>query len=243
MSNSQRVKSHYCIGYGGAPGIEPPGHTAESLRKALEVGASMLHVEVRATRDNELVAAPSLQRELNGEAVFLHDHSLAEWRRLTDDEQHPILPLDEVFALAARTHCGLLLDLREAGLENGLARKLKASGLASENLLIATDSDVSRQVLRSLNPRLPLAHRFRMDHQAEITPKLLHSLDTHAVVWPSSVITRNLCRILKAKGTLVYAGGVNLAHEMRRLTAECGIDGISTRYPDLLLTLREDRAA
>ncbi len=243
MANFQRSKCHFCIGYGGAPAIEPPGHTLASLRKALEIGASMLHVEVRATRDIELVAAISLQREHNGETVFLHDHALAEWLELTREHEHPILPLDEVLTLASRTRCGLLLDLREPGLENALARKLKASNLAYENLLISTDSDVSRQILRSLNPKLPLAHRFRMDHQAELTAKLLLGLDTDAVVWPSQMISRNLCRLLKAKGIMVYASGVNLAHEMRRLTAECGIDGISTRYPDLLITLREDRAA
>ena len=242
-STPKHLKPYYCIGYGGAPSSSPPGHTRESLRKALEIGVSMLHVELRATRDAELVAALSLQRQVAGKTVFLRDHTLSEWRRITSSDEDPILALDDVITLVGQTRCGLLLDPREPGLENALARKLKTSGLPYPNLLIATDSELSHQLLRSLDPRIPLAHRFRMDHQAEITPALLHRLDTDAVLWPSQILTRNICRVLKTKGIMVYSGVVNLAQEMRRLVSECGVDGISTPYPDLLLTLHQDRAA
>jgi len=42
--------SFHRVGYRGAPALVPPGGTVASLRKAVEVGANMLMVDVRRTR-------------------------------------------------------------------------------------------------------------------------------------------------------------------------------------------------
>ena len=231
------TKTYFCVAHGGAAATCPPGHTMEALRKAVAMGAAMLYVEVRTTRDAEMVAWPSQQRLVADNPTHLADHTLAEWRRITENDPAPVASLDEVLALVAQTRIGITVDVRAQGIENALARKLRKFGIPYESLLVAIASESGRTVMRSMDPRMPLAHRFSMDHHAQITPDLVKKLDTEAVIWPPQVMTSDLTRSLKSAGIAAYAGLVNLAADMRRLRDECGVDGIVTPYPDLLLTL------
>ncbi len=231
--------SFFCVAYGGASIICPPGHTMESLKKGIEVGAGMLAVELRATRDGEIVIGTSMQRLVAEEPVFIADKTLAEWQRITTYDDVPMVTLDEVLALASLTRCGLMLDVRVHEIERSLARKLRKSGISYDSLMLTIESDASRTIMRSLDPKLPIAHRFKHDETAKIDASLLSSLDVQAVVWPSAVLRPELVKTLTASGVIVYAGVVQLAQEMRRLVDICGVDGIVTPYPDLLLTMRQ----
>jgi glycerophosphoryl diester phosphodiesterase len=226
----------FCIAFGGATTTCPPGHTISAIRKAIEVGADRIYVEVRTTRDHELLAWHSLQRIVGEEAVHLVDYSLAEWRGITQNDDAPVLALDEVLTLVARTGIGITIDLCVPGIENALARMLRRHRLPYESLLVVTSSDASRAVMRSMDPRIPLAHRLRTDHE-KITGAKLLSLDVDAVVWPGQSITPEITKTLKERGIAVYACPVFLGEEMRRLRDQCGVDGIVTPHVELLMSV------
>ena len=232
MSNT-----YFCVAYGGATVTCPPGHTMAALRKAIEIGATCNYVEVRTTRDGELVAWYSMQRIVGDDPIYLTDHTLAEWRNITEDDPTPIVSLDDVLTLTAQTGYALFIDVRAQGVENALARKLRKFQISYDSLMVVTSSDSSRTVMRSMDPKIRVAHRFGMDHHAKITGDLLMSIDADAVVWPGPAITPEIARTLKDRGLAVYGGPVVLGDEMRRLRNKCGVDGIVTPCPELLLSL------
>jgi len=166
------------VGQRGAPLLEPPGNTLASLLRAVSVGATMLEVDVRRTRDDVLVLDQENVHFLDGEEVPLPDRSLFQWRRHGGEWGRTLLTLDDALAFAARVRAGLMLDFKEPGTEGLLARTIRKSQFPLSDLLVAGAGDVSRRILRSLDPRIPLAHTLGMDEGAKITPRLLLDLDT-----------------------------------------------------------------
>ena len=230
--------TNFCIAYGGATTTCPPGHTMASLRKAIEVGAGAIYVEVRTTRDGEMVCWHSMQRLVADEPVYLTEHSLDQWRGITESDEAPIVSLDEALTLISQTGYGIFVDICVPGIENALARKLRRFGLPYDSMVVVTTNDASRTVMRSMDPKLTLAHRFRMDH-AKIGGKLLLDLDADAVVWPGPEITVEIANTLKERGIAIYGGPVVLGEEMRRLRNKCCVDGVVTPCPELCLSLFE----
>jgi hypothetical protein len=216
----------------------------ESLRKGIEVGATALYVEIRVTKDNEMVAWPSLQRLVNDNPVSLSDHTLNEWRDLTSAFGPPMVSLDEVIELSRVTRTGLFIDMRVSGQENALARKLRTSGIAIENVIVTSPMDLVREILRSLDRRLVIGHRFLNETHAKLTPTLLKDLNADAVIWPQTILSEGITKLLKGAGITVYGGPVLLAQDMRKLRDHCCVDGVVTPYPDLFgSTLHGDQPA
>lgn len=232
-----RIKTFLRIGYRGAAGLCPPGNTLASLRRGLETGAGMLQVDVRATSDGALVLSHEVVRMVDEHEVPIADRTLAEWQKLSEATDVPIATLDETFALARQAQCGLLMMVRDAGIENLIARALRQCQIPMERLLVAVPSENSRVVMNALDPNLPLAHVLDADQAKEAGPALVGKLQTDAVVWAPALITRDRVRALKTQGIVVYSGPVYLAEEMRRLRDTCGVDGIITAFPDILAAI------
>jgi glycerophosphoryl diester phosphodiesterase len=228
------VRSFRNVGYRGAPLLVPPGSTSASLRRALEVGANMLMVDVRRTRDDVLVIDRDAVRMLDDREVPVRERSLAEWQRRTADTDSPMTTLDDAFSVAMGARAGLILDLRESGTEALLARAIRQSGLSLDWLLVATRDDTSRTILRGLDPRIPLAHLLRAEDAGKMNAKLLATLDVHAVVWHHRIITPAVVKVLTAREIAVYAWVADLSEDMRRLRDTCLVDGIVTNCPDVL---------
>ena len=62
-----RIRPFFVVGHRGAPLLVPPGNTVASLLKAVEVGAQMLEVDVRRTRDDVLVLDHDAVRHVAGQ--------------------------------------------------------------------------------------------------------------------------------------------------------------------------------
>ncbi len=232
MGSELRVFS--IVGQRGAPLLEPPGNTLASLLRAISVGATMLEVDVRRTRDDVLVLDQENVHFLDGEEVPLPDRSLFQWRRHGGEWGQTLLTLDDALTFAARVRAGLMLDFKEPGTEGLLARTIRKSQFPLSDLLVAGAGDVSRRILRSLDPRIPLAHTLGMDEGAKITPRLLLDLDTEAVTWHHRLLTPERVDFLHRREILVYALGVELSEDMRRMHHVYGVDGIITSSPDML---------
>ncbi len=90
-----------CIGHRGAAGLEPE-NTLRSVRRALEVGADGIEIDVHCL-DGELVVIHdhSLNRTTNGAGALRH-HTLAEARQLDAGKGERIPFLREVLDLVDR---------------------------------------------------------------------------------------------------------------------------------------------
>jgi glycerophosphoryl diester phosphodiesterase len=231
-----RIRSYSNIGHRGAPVLVPPGNTLASLRKALDVGAQMLEVDVRRTRDDVLVINHDAVRMVAGQETALEALTYAEWQAYTEDTEAPLTALEPVFDLVARSRAGLMLDFKEPGTEALVARAVRASGLPMERILIAGASESSRRILRALDPRIPLSLSLGSESTATFDANFLAEIDTDAVTWHHRLFTAGIVKALLARDLRVYAWTVNLTEDMRRLRA-MGVTGIITDSPDLLRLL------
>lgn len=232
-----RIQPFPIVGHRGAPSLIPPGNTLASLLRAIEVGAQMVEVDVRRTRDDVLVIDHEAVRYYDGVETPLRERSLAQWLAKVSEDLGQLPTLDEVFALVRQARVGLMLDFKEAGLEALLARAIRQSGLPLSSLLIAGADDASRKILRGLDPRIPLSLTLDVEQAASINAKLLAELDTEAVTWNYRLLKPALVDILHRRGILVYAWTVDLTDDMRRMRDVCHVDGIITNCPGVLKNL------
>jgi glycerophosphoryl diester phosphodiesterase len=231
-----RIQAFEIVGQRGAPILAPPGNTATSLRKAVELGARMLEVDVRRTRDDVLVLNQNTACWVAGEETPLEALSYAQWRDYTYETDAPLASLQEAFHIASQHHVGLMLDFKEPGTESLLARAIRASGFPMAHLLVAGAPEPIRHRLSVLDPTIPLSLTFTSDDAPVIDAKLLAAIDTDAVTWHHRLLTAGIVKVLRLRSIRVYALDVNLLDDMKRMR-EVGVDGIMTDSPDLLRSL------
>lgn len=232
-----RIRAFPIVGHRGAPVLCPPGNTMESLQCAVDAGADMVSVNVRVTRDETLVIYHAALRLLDGVETLLREHAFARWQAYTADTELPLIPLADVMAWAKRGCVGLMLDFQEPGTEAALARAVRQSGLPMDSVLVCGADRASRQMIRSLDPRIPLSVSLAPEAAPMIDASLLAALDTDAVTWPSRTLTPAIVKILRLREIAVYGWEVDLREEMLRLRDTCRVDGIVTNLPDMLHTL------
>ncbi len=228
------LRAFSIVGQRGAPLLEPPGNTRTSLLRAISVGAQMLEVDVRRTRDDVLVLDQENVHLLDGEEVPLRERTLAQWRQNGGEWGQSLLTLDSVLTLAGEAGVGLMLDFKEPGTEGLLARTLRKSRFPLPSLLVCGAGETSRRILRGLDPRIPLSHSLNLEDAAQVTPRLLLELDTEAVTWHHRLLTPERVKILHSRDVLVYATNTELTEDMRRMHHVCQVDGIVTSSPDML---------
>ena len=233
---SLRIRPFSIVGHRGAPSLVPPGNTAASLRKAVEVGAQMLEVDLRRTRDDVLVLDHEAVRLVAGQETPISAQSYSQWRSHSADTGAPIATLDEAFRIASEGGVGLMLDFKEPGSENVVARAIRRSGFPLDRLLLAGANAASRRTLRGLDPSIPLSLSLDFDAAPPIDAKLLASVDTVAVTWNYRLLNPAVVKVLHLRGIVVYAWTVDLVEDMRRLR-DMGVDGIITNFPEVLQAL------
>ncbi len=156
-SMSSRIRPFFNVGHRGAPLLVPPGNTLASLRKAVEVGAQMLEVDVRRTRDDVLVLDHEAVRWVAGQETPISAQSYPQWQAYLAETDAPMATLDDAFQLASQSGVGLMLDFKEPGSENLVARAVRRSGFPLDCLLVAGAGEASRRILRGLDPSIPSA--------------------------------------------------------------------------------------
>src|SRR5690606_14194438 len=77
-------------------------NSVESVKKAAELGADMVEVDIRLTADNIPVIAhdPNLKRVFGVEGM-VEEMTAEQLRALTPPDHHPIMTFDEMAALCA----------------------------------------------------------------------------------------------------------------------------------------------
>jgi len=234
---ASELRAFPIVGQRGAPFQVPPGNTLASLRRAIDIGAEMLEVDVRRTRDDVLVLDQENVHLMGGEEKPLRDFSYKHWRQHGGDWGGSLTRLDDAMALAQERGVGLILDFKEPGTEALLARAIRASGFPLDSVLVSGAGETSRKILRGLDPRIPLSLTLDMDHAQLVTSKLLLEVDTEAVTWHHRLLTPSIVEILHRRDILVYAFTVDLTEDMRRMRHVCKVDGIITNSPDVLKSL------
>ncbi|MBI2846260.1 MAG: glycerophosphodiester phosphodiesterase [Chloroflexi bacterium] len=229
------------VGHRGAMGHRPE-NTMASFKKALEMRADLIEMDVHLSRDGRLVVIhdPTLERTTNGKG-FVRDMKWAELARLDagswfgkefSGESIPLL--DDVIEWA-RGRIRLVIEIKNGpiyypGIEDKLGSLLRKKDVLDSSIIVSFDHESIKKV-GELAPEAttgvlyackPLDH-ISMGEKAGACLLLPH--------W--FYVTKEVVDRCHEKGLGVSPWGVNDLSVMEQLVG-WGVDSIGTDYPDRL---------
>lgn len=214
-------------------GFLEPENTLRAIRRAIELGADQVELDVQLTRDGHLILMhdQTVDRTTNGHGK-VSELTLVEIRRLDAGQGEQAPTLEEALALTDGKITPQI-ELKGPATAAAVVRVIEASGRA-DNVIVT--SFLHQQLLetRQLNPRLQtgaLWGRLPVDvvpQSQQLGVRALH-------IW-HEFIDDKLVSEAHAQGLLVRAWNANTEEHMQRLI-DLGVDAIGSDRPDLLLAV------
>jgi glycerophosphoryl diester phosphodiesterase len=231
---------------------ERPEHTLASTRRAIEVGATAVEVDVRTTKDGELVLLHDarVDKTTNGKGL-VGDMTLAEVRALdagshfsADYRGERVASLAEVLT-ECRDRIDVLLDLKESGDEYArrVVALIKEKGNPRRTIVGVRSVEQARQ-FRQL---LPIARQLGLIAKPEEIEAYAAAGVETIRIWPHWLTDASLrqaalvARVRKAGAKLHLNGTTGTREDTLPLLAHSP-DSLSSDNPrQLIATLRELR--
>ncbi|HOM81079.1 MAG: glycerophosphodiester phosphodiesterase [Armatimonadetes bacterium] len=216
--------------------VEAPENTLAAFRRALELGAPAMELDVHRTADGELVAIhdATVDRTTNGTGAVaemtleaLRQLDAGAWKgKAFAGERIPTLA--EVCRLA-RGRASLVVEIKAAGIADQVVATLEAEGVLDESFVISFSQETARRV-KELRPDTTVG---LLSGKAEDLP-LVAELGLDAFCPHHAAATEEMARELHAANRLLSVWTVNDEEGMRRMAA-LGADLITSDNPALAL--------
>jgi glycerophosphoryl diester phosphodiesterase len=219
------------IGHRGAKFYEPE-NTLRSFRKALELGANAVELDVRRTRDGELVVIhdAEVDRTTNGKGL-VSGLTLEEIRSLDAGKGEKIPTLEEVLDFLDN-RVKILIELKEAGVEEKVLKLVHEKGLEKNVIIISFLEDALRRV-RELDKDVETGFIF-VKHNDPV--KTAVELKANYLLPLYRFTHSDLIRKSHENGLKVIVWTVNDEKEASEYAGK-RVDGITSDKPDILKAL------
>jgi glycerophosphoryl diester phosphodiesterase len=214
-----------------------PENTICAFNAALEAGADMCELDVRMTRDGEIVVIhdATVNRTTGGRGT-VSAMDLAALKRLDAGARfgarfrgERIPTLDEV-AAALGGRCGMDVELKAAGLERSVCAILRRREVADSAVVSSFDWDQLR-IVSETEPGIRLALLASEEPSAML--EAAAAMRAFAVAPRFNLVSRELCAEAHRRGLKVLTWTVDRRGAMRRFIA-ASVDGIMTNHPERL---------
>lgn len=212
-------------------GFLEPENTLRAIRRAIDLGADQVEIDVQLTRDGHLVLMhdETIDRTTNGKGK-VSELTCSEIRQLDAGQGEHVPTLEEVLTLTAGKITPQI-ELKSPGLVPAVIATLHAFACADRVVLT---SFLHQQLTeaRQLSPSIAtgaLWGRLPNDVIGQATQLGVQALH----LW-HQFITPQIIADAHAHGLLVRAWNANTEEEMQRLI-DLGVDAIGSDRPDLLI--------
>ncbi|HVY55995.1 MAG TPA: glycerophosphodiester phosphodiesterase family protein [Thermodesulfobacteriota bacterium] len=216
------------IAHRGASAYEPE-NTLRSFRRAIELGADMVELDVRKSLDGRLVIIhdSSVDRTTNGKGP-VRMKSLDELKTLDAGMGERVPTLEEVVECGAgRTR--FVIELKEDRLEERVVGIIKEFGV-TDDVFVVSFKPVRLRAIKDIEPRLKTG----LILFASSDPLRAAAMCGADAVAPFRwFITRGLAERARAAGMYLFTWTVDEKERAERLK-ELGVSGIVTNRPDLI---------
>ena len=222
-----------CIGHRGAMGHKPE-NTLVSIRKAIELGAPCVEIDVYHV-DGRLVVFHDdrLERTTNGKGV-LAEQSFDYLRSLDAGDGERIPTLEEVCS-EVHSRAGLNIELKGPGTAGPVAelvRRLCQEGHRKDRFLVSSFDRHALVEMGRLDPQIKLGVLLDSFFEADVEFALdLGAFSVHPCV---EHVHGQLVKASQAKGLKVYVYTVDRSEDIVRM-AQLGADGVFTNFPERVL--------
>jgi glycerophosphoryl diester phosphodiesterase len=245
------------IAHRGAPKAAPE-NTLSAFKKAIELGADILELDVHQTKDSQLVVIhdATVDRTTNGKGRIA-DYTVAELRRLDAGSWFAPaftgekIPLLEEVLDATPDSISLLIEIKHGsetypGIEKRVVQLTRENN-ATGRVIVKSFDDEVLQLVRRLAPEIPRLRiivlqipllNIIIERGISVGEILDYDVQYLQLHWFG--ISKSFVGQAHSKGYKVFAWDVHDEKRMREMI-EKGVDGIETDYPDRLKhILRED---
>ena len=222
-----------CIGHRGAMG-HAPENTLLSIRKALELGAPCIELDVYNVDGHLVVFHDSrLERTTNGTGYLL-DQQFPELRALDAGNGERIPTLKEAFE-TIHLKAGVNIELKgpdTAGPVAEFISGMRETGWNDDLLLVSSFNHRELSMVRRLDPRIKLGAM--MVGLPVSDAAFAESLDAYSVHLSLEFIDGRFIKDAHARGLRVFVFTVDFPEDIEKMR-ELGVDGIFTNYPERVL--------
>jgi len=221
--------------------LDSPGNTMAAYRRAIELGADMIELDVRRTKNARLIAYHDA--DISGKRI--DSLTLGEIRELSRGLEIPTL--EEVFELAKK-RIRLDVELKDENHEEEVV-DLALKHMSLEEFMITSFNDHSLRVVKERYPEVTVGLILGKERPKNVVGTRLSELfpmrrcrrakaDILIPHW--KLIRFGFLRRAKKHRKSVIVWTVNERAMLFKFLENDGIDGIMTDVPDLALTLRNE---
>jgi glycerophosphoryl diester phosphodiesterase len=126
-------------------------NTLESFDKAIELGANAIELDVRTSKDNQLIVSHDDNlKKVYGRDVLSSEATLAELKQLTENR---IATLEEAFSFIDRKVEKILVELKETGYEKDVLDLIRKKEL-EERVIIVSFHEEALARIRDLDTQI-----------------------------------------------------------------------------------------
>ena len=236
LKGACKVNGHVLkIAHRGASGYCPE-NTLAAFRRAVELGADMIELDVHLTGDWKVaVIHDATVDRTTGDSGRVSEMTLERIQKLDAGNGERIPSLDQVLKQVG-SRCCVNVELKGQGAAAPVAeildRFVRGTGVPWENFVVSSFDHAQLAALRKIEPRLRLAPLFEKELPEDFV-RIAHGLSAWSVNLNSESVTPEIVERCHREGILVLVYTVNEAGEIAKMK-RMGVDGIIGNYPDRL---------
>jgi len=220
------------VGHRGAKAYAPE-NTLTSFKKAIEIGVDAIELDVRKTKDNQIVVIhdADIKRTTNGEGL-VSELTLKEIKGFSADQGEKIPTLEEALNFLDKK-VKVFIELKETGIEEQVLSIVHKNHL-EKNVVITSFLEEALKKVRELNNDVEtglIYANHKNPVKAALDLKANYLLPLYRFTH-----TANVEKAHKA-GLKVVVWTVNNPQEVEEY-AKKGVDGIASDKPDILLSIK-----
>ncbi|MAU26952.1 MAG: glycerophosphodiester phosphodiesterase [Muricauda sp.] len=220
------------IGHRGAMGHETE-NTLASVKKAMELNADMIEIDVFKIDSGEIVVFHDERLErLSNAGGRIEDYNIFDLRQVVLDGNHQIPMLQDVLKLI-NNQTTLNIELKGADTANRvnfiLDYYVREKGWSWDNFLISSFNWDELKKMREANPDIAIAVLTEEDPLQAIP--VAKELNAVAINPDYRQLTQEIVDKIQDAGFKVYTWTVNNPEDIEKMK-EFGVDGIISDYPE-----------
>jgi len=217
------------IAHRGASAYEPE-NTLRATKRALELNAKMIEVDVRSSKDKQIIVIhdESVHRTTNGMG-YVKDFMLEELKKLNAGKGERIPTLQEVIN-AVKRRAILIIEIKVLDIEDSVVRTIGKEGVEKEVMITSFYHPILRRI-KELNSIIKTGVIFKC-HPIKPADLALNAR-ANSLFPEHRYVPKEMVEEAHNSNLEIYPWTIDDLDRAHQLI-EMGVDGIVTNKPDIL---------
>ncbi|MEE9525894.1 MAG: glycerophosphodiester phosphodiesterase family protein [Candidatus Woesearchaeota archaeon] len=228
-------KETMIIGHRGAP-KHAPENTIGSIKKAIELGADMIEIDTRLTKDKKIVIMHdhTVNRTTNGKGN-VNNLTLKEIKKLKTKNNESVPTLQEVVSLLKKKKIEINIHIKDNEATDRVVNLIKKNNFQRKTMISSFDEDTLERV-KKLSPAIRTAYAFAQPKLKCIS--IGKKLDVYAIHPMYNILTERMVLRAHKNGFKVNVWTIRSKLHAMKAKFLYRVDGLITDDP-LLYTRRK----